>query len=145
MGVQNWKKNVCVATAGAVAMLMASAAQAEDDKVIMAPGADGAEEQVMVVLPEDEETLRALEVKHRRIINTAQRQCTTSLGGINRNDRDPCVISGVETGVEISDDPVLKAFHEALPMSVRYDGDRPTSVWRIGQDDDTADVIVVEE
>lgn len=89
------------------------------------------------VLPQDEDALRALEQAQRRIVNTAQRQCTQSLGGINRSNNDPCIISAVEVGVDVSNDPALAAFHKSLPMSVRYDGDRPQDVWRAGLVEDS--------
>ncbi|WP_422020342.1 hypothetical protein [Pyruvatibacter mobilis] len=141
------KTIVPAAMASAFVLAGATAAQADGHEGHMSGEADATGKTTVVValLPKDEEALRTLEQRHRRIINTAQRQCTTSLGGINRSDRDPCVISGVETGVEISDDPVLKAFHEALPMSVRYDGDRPDNTWRIGLDDEAPDGIITTE
>lgn len=143
MTISSFKTSLAITAASAFVMAMAATSKAEE----MATGSMSVEDETVLIveLPDDEATLRDLEMKHRRIINTAQRQCTVSLGGINRNDRDPCVISGVEAGVEQADDPQLTAFHTALPMSVRYDADRPANVWRIGQDDEAPDAVMTTE
>jgi hypothetical protein len=142
------KTFVPAAMASAIALAGVTAAQADGHGDHMANGsADASAETTIVVavLPTDESALRDLDARQRRIVNTAQRQCSTSLGGVNRSDRDPCVISSVEVGIEVAEDPVLKAFHEALPMSVRYDADRRGDTWRIGQDDEAPDGLITTE
>ena len=84
-----------------------------------------------VVLPQDADTLRSLEHQHRRILRTTIRQC--AVGGAKSKTRlvaSPCIISGVERGVTLADDPALRAYHEALPLNSVYDENRPQSVWR---------------
>ena len=84
-----------------------------------------------VVLPQDDDALRSLEHQHRRILRTTIRQC--AVGGAKSKTRlvaSPCIISGVERGVTLADDPALRAYHEALPLNAVYDQNRPQSVWR---------------
>ena len=84
-----------------------------------------------VVLPQDEDALRSLEHQHRRILRTTIRQC--AVGGNKSKTRlvaSPCIISGVERGVDLADDPALRAYHEALPLNAVYDENRPQSIWR---------------
>lgn len=124
-----------VAVAGAMAMLAAAVpAQAADEAAMpydaeleaaIAPG-DPA------VLPADEEALRAIDGKHRRLIRLAQRQCSIGIGVVEAGERNPCVISTVERGVANADDEMLAAFHAALPLSVRFDADRRPDAWRYG-------------
>ncbi len=83
-----------------------------------------------VVLPQDSDALRSLEHQHRRIVRTAIRQCTSGLSKQRGIVVNPCIISGVMRGVELSGDPQLAAYDQALPMQARFDDRRPQSIWR---------------
>lgn len=83
-----------------------------------------------VAFPNDEDSLRTLERAHLRIVRGALRQCTIGKGHARAGSPTPCVISGVMRGLDIADDPVLRAYHAALPMSARYNERRPQAVWR---------------
>lgn len=90
------------------------------------PSADTA----AAVVPGDEESLRSLEQAHLRIVRGANRVCSSGKSYIRGSRPTPCIISGVMRGLDIADDPVLKAYHAALPMAARYDERRPQTVWK---------------
>jgi len=83
-----------------------------------------------VVLPQDSDALRTLEHQHRRIVRTAIRQCSAGLTKQRGIIVNPCIISGVIRGVELSGDPQLAAYDQALPMQARFDDRRPQSIWQ---------------
>jgi hypothetical protein len=72
------------------------------------------------------EQLSTLNTEHVRIVRQAQRACATNLhrGFARHNHRNPCVISDVERHVRSLDRPVLRRFHEQLPVQYRYDAHR---------------------
>jgi len=83
-----------------------------------------------LVLPQDSDALRTLEHQHRRIVRTAIRQCSAGLTKKRGIIVNPCIISGVIRGVELTGDPQLAAYDKALPMQARFDDRRPQSIWR---------------
>ena len=89
--------------------------------------------EAVSLLPADEPGLRALEHQHRRIVRTSLRQCAVGASKHKRVGATPCVISGVERGVSLSGDTALRAYNDVLPMSERYDDNRPQSIWRMVQ------------
>lgn len=143
MSFLDFRASLGIVAVTAIVMLSAATSSAMDhgDDHAMSPAHDT---DTLVVLPNDEETLRALEQKHRKIVRQAARECAPGLAAASASDRDPCVISNVERSVEASDDPYLIAFNAALPKSVRYDEDRRENVWMIGQDDEAPDAVIVE-
>lgn len=83
--------------------------------------------------PRDAESLRALDSQQLRIVRRAGAQCWhAGQGGFGA--RGPiaraCVINGTEGMIASAKDPVLKSFHDALPMHARYNEYRPAYFWQ---------------
>src|SRR5262245_8833435 len=74
-------------------------------------------------LPRDEAGLRTVDAKQLRIVRRTTAQCnaTEPFWIRVRATQRPCIIGGVDSAVQTSDDPALQAYHAALPFSVRYD------------------------
>ena len=79
-------------------------------------------------LPRDEASLSALDSKQLRIVRRATNQCDVSDPGFVARQNAafrPCVVGLVDHAIATSDDPVLQAYHAALPFNARYDRWRP--------------------
>lgn len=119
-----------LAAAAALAVLVlatATAVQADD------AAASDTEPAPMewVALPTDETAMRDLDTEHRRIVRLARRQCAVGTSfAVVRGRRNPCVITNVDRTVASSENAELAAYHAALPERVRYDAERPTTIWQ---------------
>jgi hypothetical protein len=78
-------------------------------------------------LPSDEQALRDLNSRQRRMIRRAQTRCAAEGGTLSGG---PCVRGIVDREVARENDPALTAFHYALPMQHRYDSERASFVWK---------------
>ena len=75
-------------------------------------------------LPNDKAAMQALNSQHLKILRRAVRACSMFSPGtlaVRFHHGNPCVISDVERAVRQSDDASLLAFHQALPLTDRYD------------------------
>lgn len=91
-----------------------------------------ATEPPILTKPLTEENLRALNDTQLRLLRRTIQGCKamrTPATKAIRDERDPCVIAGTDKAVADEKDPDLKAFHEALPDTDRYDENRSTTVW----------------
>lgn len=83
--------------------------------------------------PLTEATLRELNEVQLRLLRQTIQACRVARpplkGKVMPDERDPCVIAGTDRAIADKNDPDLKAFHEALPVTERYDENRPTTVW----------------
>lgn len=83
--------------------------------------------------PRDVNSLRALDSQQLRIVRRAGAQCWHSgQGGLGVKGpvARACIINGTEGMIASLKDPVLKSFHDALPMHARYDEYRPAYFWQ---------------
>ncbi len=83
--------------------------------------------------PRDVDTLRSLDAQQLRIVRRAGAQCWHSgQGGLGTKGpiARACIINGTEGMIASLKDPVLKSFHDALPMHARYDEYRPAYFWQ---------------
>jgi len=83
--------------------------------------------------PRDVESLRALDTQQLRIVRRASVQCWHSgQGGLGSKGplTRACIITGAEGMIASLKDPVLKSFHDALPMHARYDENRSSYFWQ---------------
>lgn len=84
--------------------------------------------------PHDKAALRDLDSQQLRIVRRAGAMCWHSGEGGFLNPRGPraraCIISLTESAIRNSDDPVLQAYHQALPFHARYDEYRPGYYWQ---------------
>lgn len=73
-------------------------------------------------LPSDETALRHLDTKQERALRQAVRHC----GSLHRtqHQREACVYIDVDRVMRQSDDAALRAYHFALPRSLRYNENR---------------------
>jgi hypothetical protein len=84
--------------------------------------------------PRDEASLRALDNAQLRIVRRAGAQCFHSgeRGFLNPRGAQAraCIISLTENAIRTSDDPALRAYHQALPFQARYDEYRAGYYWQ---------------
>lgn len=75
-------------------------------------------------LPADEEALTQLDTKQVRALRKAVRHC----GDLHRSQHQnsACVFTDVDRVMRQSDDAALRAYHFALPRSMRYSDARNT-------------------
>lgn len=83
--------------------------------------------------PRDEASLRALDNAQLRIVRRAGALCWhsghfgfRSRGAVSR----ACIIGETESAIANTHDPVLMAYHKALPFHARYDEYRPGYYWQ---------------
>lgn len=77
-------------------------------------------------LPSDDAALQQLDTRQERALRQAVRHC----GSLHRtqHQRDACVYIDVDRVMRQSDDAALKAYHFALPRSLRYNEHRNTGL-----------------
>jgi hypothetical protein len=83
--------------------------------------------------PRDAESLRNLDFDQLRILRRAASQCWHSGQGgfMSRGPQSRgCIISLAEQAVNSADNPALRAYHDALPMNMRYNEARPALYWQ---------------
>jgi hypothetical protein len=81
--------------------------------------------------PRDEVSLRALDDAQIRIVRRATVMCWHSSPGIRVGAAiRGCIIGTTESAIANTHDPVLIAFHQALPFFPRYDENRPAYYWQ---------------
>ena len=83
--------------------------------------------------PRDAASLRALDDRQLRIVRRASSLCWHSgQGGFGSRGvvARACVMNTTESALAREKDPALKAFHDVLPMHVRYNEYRPAFYWQ---------------
>lgn len=83
--------------------------------------------------PRDAESLRVLDSQQLRIVRRAGAQCWhAGQGGFGAKGpvARACVMNGTEGMIASAKDPVLKSFHDALPLHARYNEYRPAYFWQ---------------
>ncbi len=112
-----------IVTAGLLAAALIGSVGAFAEPVATQPGA----------FPRDEVSLRDLDNKQLRIVRRAGAQCFHSGEG-GFASRGPasraCIIGLADNTVATSEDEALQAYHNALPLNVRYDENRPGLYWQ---------------
>jgi hypothetical protein len=91
--------------------------------------APGTFAQAPSALPQDARSLSALESTHVAIVRRASRMCAVDArygGAIFK----ACTISLTDSAVATSENDMLMAYHQALPIVPRYDENRASNIWR---------------
>lgn len=83
--------------------------------------------------PRDEASLRDLDSQQLRIVRRAGAQCWHSNEGGFRTrsvTSRACIMGLADNAVRNSDNEALIAYHQALPLNVRYNEYRPATYWQ---------------
>lgn len=84
------------------------------------------------LLPHDAASLRAIDNAQLRIVRRARAVCWASgpMGFSHGVATRACIIGETESAVKNSNDPVLQAYHQQLPLNAKYNEYRPAFYWQ---------------
>ncbi len=86
--------------------------------VLLGANARAQDEVNWLALSTDEAALKKLDTEQSRTVRTAVRHCEAFLRSSHQGN--PCVFTDVDRVMRQSDDAALRAYHFALPRSLRY-------------------------